>query len=272
MHGMRAAGRGGRSCGRRPFRDDLHPDAFAFRRTAGFLTERFACWMGAAPISCLPGGQGLMGGIAAGTGMPRCMLLLIWRHRSQAFFAQLASALPDTACSSRPEPSSHVPGMILAAPYANDVGCSSPILFGVSGSCWPVELRGAATCAISGSGIALGGLQAQGYPPPRWMFRRLVFAQARNSGSPRRPQLSSASDRGLVALGLALDLLLLPVADCCWRSRRCGSACYCLAVCPLVGGELARGSRRGASAVPHLPAANMRYLACIRVTALLFDL
>lgn len=46
------------------FRDDLHPDAAAFRRTAGFPDGAFPARMGRRSISCLPG-LGLVGGIAA---------------------------------------------------------------------------------------------------------------------------------------------------------------------------------------------------------------
>ena len=123
-----------------------------------------------------------------------------------------------------------VPGMILAAPLYRGGGLFMPILFGVS-----VLLAGAAWCShlcYSGVWDTVAASGRKALPPPRWMPRlRLVCLRAHPGTSPSSSGCPARQPRSAVALGLAFGLLLLPVAAL--LSRRYGSACYCLAVCPL---------------------------------------
>ena len=83
------------------FRDDLHPDAAAFRRTAGFPDGAFPARMGAAPYpACRV--LGLVGGLAAwGQGCRAAYALIHAGACSRWPFSYSSpSALPDTACSS----------------------------------------------------------------------------------------------------------------------------------------------------------------------------
>lgn len=82
------------------FRDDRHPDAAAFRRTAGFPDGALPARMGRRSISCLPGfgPRGWHRGL--GTGMPRRVRAYSSGACSRWSFSYSSpSVLPDTACS-----------------------------------------------------------------------------------------------------------------------------------------------------------------------------
>ncbi len=195
-----------------------------------FLTERF--FPGWAPLHILLAAF-WASWVAARLGdrnaAPRTRLF-IWRLFSVVFFAQLVLGLAGygmflmTGNLHLP-----VPGMILAAPLYRGGGLFMPILFGVS-----VLLVGAAWCShlcYFGVWDAVAASGRKTAPLPRWMPRlRLVFLGLMLI-VPVAFRLSGVPTGAAVAFGLALGLLLLPVAAL--LSRRYGSACYCLAVCPL---------------------------------------
>ncbi|MFR5646968.1 MAG: 4Fe-4S ferredoxin [Bilophila wadsworthia] len=221
-----------------------------------FLTERFLPGWAPLHILCLPG----FGppGWHRGRGMPRAYALIHLAPVLSGLFVQLALGLAGWPVPYDREPSSPVPGMIPRGPAYRGGGLFMPIC-SASPYCWP-GLRGAATCAIPvWDTVAASGRKA--VPPPRWMSRlRLVFFGLMLA-VPAVLRLSGAPTGVAVALGLALGLLLLPVAVL--LSRRYGSACYCLAVCPL--GLVANWLGKIAPWRIRRTDACMHCLACIRV-------
>ena len=223
-----------------------------------FLTERFL--PGWAPPILLAGFWASWVASRLGTGMPRRVRAYSSGACSRWPFVQLALGLAGyglflmTGNLHLP-----VPGMILAAPLYRGGGLFMPILFGVS-----VLLAGAAWCShlcYFGVWDTVAASGRKAVPPPRWMSRLRPVFFGLMLAVPAVLRLSGAPTGVSVALGLALGLLLLPVAVL--LSRRYGSACYCLAVCPhgLVAnwlGKIAPWRIRRTDACMHC-------LACIRV-------
>lgn len=195
-----------------------------------FLTERFL--PGWAPLHILLAGfwaSWVASRLGDREAAPRARLF-VWRLFSVVFFAQLALGLAGyglflmTGNLHLP-----VPGMILAAPLYRGGGLFMPILFGVS-----VLLAGAAWCShlcYFGVWDAVAAAGRKAAPPPRWMPRLRLVSFGLMLAVPVALRLAGVPTGAAVALGLALGLLLLPFAVL--LSRRYGSACYCLAVCPL---------------------------------------
>ncbi len=225
-----------------------------------FLTERFL--PGWAPLHILLAGfwaSWVASRLGDRGAAPRTRLF-IWRLFSAAFFAQLALGLAGyglflmTGKLHLP-----VPGMILAAPLYRGLVLLMPILFGVS-----VLLAGAAWCShlcYFGVWDTVAASGCKALPPPRWMPRLRLVCLGLTLAVPILLRLSGAPTEAAVALGLAFGLLLLPVAAL--LSRRYGSACYCLAVCPL--GLVARWLGKIAPWRIRRTDACTRCLACTRV-------
>lgn len=225
-----------------------------------FLTERFL--PGWAPLHILLAGfwaSWVASRLGDRGAAPRTRLF-IWRLFSAAFFAQLALGLAGY-CLFLMTGKLHlpVPGMILAAPLYRGGGLFMPILFGVS-----VLLAGAAWCShlcYFGVWDTVAASGCKALPPPRWMPRLRLVCLGLTLTVPILLRLSGAPTEAAVALGLAFGLLLLPVAAL--LSRRYGSACYCLAVCPL--GLVARWLGKIAPWRIRRTDACTRCLACTRV-------
>lgn len=225
-----------------------------------FLTELLPARMGAVHIlACRV--LGLVGGIAAWGQGCRAAYALI--HLAPVLGGLFRTARP-RSCRIRPvphdrEPSSPRAGHDPRGPAIPWRRLFMPILFGVS-----VLLAGAAWCShlcYFGVWDTVAASGRKAVPPPRWMSRlRLVFFGLMLA-VPVVLRLSGAPTGVAVALGLALGLLLLPVAVL--LSRRYGSACYCLAVCPL--GLVANWLGKIAPWRIRRTDACMHCLACIRV-------
>lgn len=194
------------------------------------LLERFLPGWG--PLQLVAAGfwaAWVAGRLADRKAAPRTRLL-VWRLFSLVFFGQLVLGLVGygaflmTGSLHMP-----VPGMILAAPLYRGGGVFMLILFGVS-----VLLAGAAWCShlcYFGVWDATAARSHRPEPLPGWLPRlRLVFL-ALVVVLPVAFRLSGAPTEAAVASGLLLGVLLLPCAAL--FSRRYGSACYCLGVCPL---------------------------------------
>ena len=184
----------------------------------------------------------------------------LWRLFSLVFFAQLVlGLLLESRFLLSGQLHLPVPGLIAAAPVYRGGGWFMLGLFTFS-----TLLAGAAWCShlcYFGVWDTVAASGRKAVPPPRWMSRlRLVFFGLMLA-VPAVLRLSGAPTGVAVALGLALGLLLLPVAVL--LSRRYGSACYCLAVCPL--GLVANWLGKIAPWRIRRTDACMHCLACIRV-------
>ena len=177
------------------FRDDRHPDAAAFRRTAGFPDGALPARMGAAPYpACRV--LGLVGGIAAWGQGCRAAYALI--HLAPVLGGLFRTARP-RSCRIRPVPYDREPSSPRAGhdprgpaiPWRRAVHAHSVRRLRTAGRGCVVQ----PPVLFRGLGYR-GGLRAQGCPASALDVSPPAGFLWAHAGSPRRPPVVRRSDRG----------------------------------------------------------------------------